>query len=111
MQIFNEVLALTVVGTSPSKTSNAELYAYMTELKYLLLDNCPIDGNFSGWSEGLKWLQWRYMPHQKLPSSLILPRSLVVLDLSDSNSLTHIWAEDIEIDVRVTYPYHMNWLT
>jgi hypothetical protein len=103
VQILNEVLALTIVGIISSTTCKAESYTNMIELRYLLLDGCFINGNFSGWSQELKWLQWRYFPHQELPSSLKLP-NLVVLDLSNSTTLTHIWTKDFEEDVRVIYP-------
>jgi hypothetical protein len=99
---LNEVVrALSLVGReSSSAVCKAEAYAKMRELRYLLLDDgCEVNGNFSEWSEELRWLQWRYFPDEELPQSLKLQK-LAVLDLSHSVHLSRVWAKDIEVEVR-----------
>ena len=49
-----------------------------------------MNGDFSDWSEELRWLQWRYFPHEELPSSLMAP-NLTVLDLGSSGCLLRVW--------------------
>jgi hypothetical protein len=94
---LDKVLALSLIGTDPSKTWQAKLFKKMPELKYLLLDGCSINGDFSGWSEELRWLQWRYFPYAELPSTLNLP-NLVVLNLANS-LLTCFWNKKFEKEV------------
>ncbi len=92
--------ALSLVGRdSTSTVLKAEAYAKMRELRYLLVDDgCEMNGDFSEWSEELRWLQWRYFPHEELPKSLKLQK-LAVLDLSHSEHLTRVWTKDIEVEV------------
>jgi hypothetical protein len=91
-----------MIGENSGIACNAELYARMRELRYLLLDKCPVNGDFSDWPEELRWLQWRYFPYEELPSSLNLP-NLAVLDLASSKCLTSIWAKDFKVEVRLPY--------
>lgn len=102
VQGSDEVLALSVIGENSGTACKSELYARMRELRYLLLDGCPVNGDFSNWSEELRWLQWRYYPYEELPSSLKLP-NLAVLDLGNSKVLTHVWVKDFDVEVRLLY--------
>lgn len=96
------ISALSVIGEKSGLVCQAEVYGRMKELQYLFLDGCPVNGDFSSWSEELKWLQWKYFPHGQLPLSLDLP-SLAVLDLSNSKCLTQVWVRDLEQEVRLLY--------
>jgi hypothetical protein len=72
----------------------AEQFASMDELHLLILDGCLLVGeDYSRLSQELRWLQWRLFPGTQLPSGLDLPK-LVVLDLSDSSSLSSLWQDD-----------------
>lgn len=102
IQGLNEVIALSVVRACTGIACKAEEYAKLKELKYLLLDGCHVNGNFSEWSKELRWLQWRSLPHQELPLSLNLP-NLVVLDLGESNHLTRVWSRDFKLEVRIEH--------
>ena len=100
-QGLKKVLGLSLVGVDSCTAWHAEAFAKMKELRYLLLDGCSINGNFSIWSKDLRWLQWRYCPHEVLPWNLKLPY-LSVLNLNNSSNLTHVWHEDLE-EVRTIY--------
>ncbi|KAG0605274.1 hypothetical protein M758_9G045100 [Ceratodon purpureus] len=100
-----EILALSLLETgsspienkaSPSIVNKAEAYATMKDLRYLFLDKCLVNGDFSGWSDELKWLRWRSFPHRELPTSFNI-QNLAILDLANSRSLTHVWARSSEI--------------
>jgi hypothetical protein len=78
--------------------------ASMEELHLLILDGCRVvvpDG-FSSWPQELRWLRWRSFYFSALPSHLQLP-CLVVLDLSYSYKLTHLWENDAHIQVLYFY--------
>ncbi|KAG0606661.1 hypothetical protein M758_9G158500 [Ceratodon purpureus] len=92
---LKKVLGLSLIGVDSSTPWQAKAFAKMKELRYLLLDGCSINGNFSTWSEDLRWLQWRYCSHGVLPSDLKLPH-LSVLNINNSSNLTHVWDEDLE---------------
>ncbi|KAG0598639.1 hypothetical protein M758_12G090000, partial [Ceratodon purpureus] len=98
---LKKVLGLSLVGVESSIAWQVETFAKMKELRYLLLDGCSINGNFSTWPEDLRWLQWRYCPHEVLPWNLKLPY-LSVLNLNDSSNLTHVWHEGFE-EVRTIH--------
>jgi hypothetical protein len=103
VQGLNEILiAVSLVGSDSSITCKAEPLARMKELKYLLLDGCQMNGDFSEWSKEVRWLQWRQFPYEVLPQTLNLS-NLVTLDLAESLVLTHIWTEDFKIEVRIVY--------
>ncbi|KAG0564042.1 hypothetical protein KC19_8G078500 [Ceratodon purpureus] len=91
-----KLLALSVLGVDSDTACKAEHYAKLAELRYLLLDGYKVNGDFSSWSEDLRWLQWRYCPQEELPWSLKLP-NLVVLDLANSDHLIRVWSENIEL--------------
>ncbi|KAG0561340.1 hypothetical protein KC19_9G056900 [Ceratodon purpureus] len=102
----HEIVALSLPGNeyfrmenkaSSSIVNKAEAYAMMKDLRYLFLDRCLVKGDFSGWSNELKWLQWRSFPHQELPPSFNI-QNLAILDLANSHSLTHVWARNSEIE-------------
>ena len=62
-----------------------------------------MNGDFSDWSEELRWLQWRYFPHEELPSSLMAP-NLTVLDLGNSDCLIRVWdIKHLESEVESLY--------
>lgn len=82
----------TIHFTTP--TYAAESYANMSELHYLVLDDCCVDGDFSKWSEELRWLRWRSFPLAELPLLLKLP-NVAVLDLTNSGKLLHLWQHDM----------------
>jgi hypothetical protein len=102
VQGLNEVLIAFSLGSDSPITCKAELLARMKELKYLLLDGCQMNGDFSEWSKEVRWLQWRHFPYEVLPQTLNLS-NLVTLDLAESLVLTHIWTEDFKIEVRIVY--------
>ena len=86
------------VSIQVSELANMEL------LHLLRLHGCRVivpDG-FSSWPQELRWLQWRYCWFSTLPSHLPLP-CLVVLDLSFSGKLTHLWEDDAHIQVLYFY--------
>lgn len=92
-----------MVGLNTRAAFKAQLYAKMRELRYIILDGCLVEGDFSKWSKNflqLSWLQWELHPHQELPKSLILPK-LIVLNLAKSDYITHLWAKDFELDMRI----------
>jgi hypothetical protein len=106
VQGLNEVLiAFSLIGSDSFITCKADLLARMKELKYLLLDGCQMNGDFSEWSKEVRWLQWRHFPYEVLPQNLNLS-NLVIFDLAESLVLTHVWPEDFKIEVRTVY--HMN---
>ena len=106
MQGLNEVLiAFSLVGSDSSITCKAEPLSRMKELKYLFLDGCQMNGDFSKWPKEVRWLQWRDFPYEVLPQDLSLS-NMVALDLAKSLVLTHIWVEDFKFEVRVVY--HMD---
>lgn len=76
------------------------LLASMEELHLLRLDGCQVvvPNDFSSWPQELRWLQWRSFCFSTLPPHLHLP-CLVVLDLSHSDKLTHLWKSDADIQV------------
>ena len=101
VQGLDEILAFSLADDlSASRWSltkrnpfKAELFSRMMKLRYLFLDGCSLKGNFLGWSTELKWVQWRWFPHQELPRSFKL-QHLAVLDLANSHSLTHLRSEN-----------------
>ncbi|KAG0561206.1 hypothetical protein KC19_9G045200 [Ceratodon purpureus] len=105
----SEVVALSLLEIESSSMENqasssilnkAEAYAKMKDLRYLFLDKCLVKGDFSGWSDRMKWLQWRSFPHQELPTSFNI-QNLAILDLANSHTLTHVWARNSEIEFSV----------
>lgn len=102
IQGLKKVIGLSLVGIDPIMTWQAESFAKLRQLRYLLLDKCLVNGNFSGWSQELRWLQWRYFPHAVLPWNLKSP-NLVVLDLANSPNLTCVWAKDFDNEVGTIY--------
>jgi hypothetical protein len=74
--------------------------ASMEELHLLRLDRCHVvvPDDFSSWPQELRWLQWRSFCFSTLPTHLYLP-CLVVLDLSGSDKLTHLWKSNADIQV------------
>ena len=99
---LEKVLAVSLSGVEHSVSWQAESFAKLRELRYLLLDGCEVDGNFSGWSEELRWLQWRHFPHEELPWNLHSP-NLAVLDLSESPHLSRVWAGNFENKVIILH--------
>ena len=95
---WEKILALSLIGANSLKTWHAESFAKMSELRYLLLDGCLVNGDFSGWSKELRWLQWRHFPCETLPSTLNLS-NLIVLNLANSVALTNIWYKNLEEEV------------
>jgi hypothetical protein len=64
------------------------------------LDGCQVvvPDDFSSWPQELRWLRWKWFCFSTLPSYLHFP-FLVVLDLSRSDKLTHLWKSDADIEV------------
>ncbi|CAM6061252.1 unnamed protein product [Sphagnum tenellum] len=83
------VRGLSVAGAKDGAAWKAETYTRMSELHFLILDHCQVKGNFSTWSEELRWLQWWSLPLSELPPTLSL-LNLSVLDLTGSKSVTRI---------------------
>ena len=83
----------------------AEQFAKMKELKYLILNNCHVKGDFSEWSKELRWLQWRNFPFDEIPCSLKCPK-LVTLDLSYSKvnfARSHPTSIQFEVRMYITH--------
>jgi hypothetical protein len=100
VQGSTELRALAVRGVDRDIASKAEHYAQLVGLRCLLLDGYEVDGDFSGWSEELRWLQWKHCPHEELPRGLESP-NLAVLDLAHSDRLTRVWARTFEPKVQI----------
>ncbi|CAK9212080.1 unnamed protein product [Sphagnum troendelagicum] len=79
------VRGLSVAGAKDGAAWRAETYTRMSELHFLILDHCQVKGDFSTWSEELRWLQWWSLPLSELPPTLSL-LNLSVLDLTGSKS-------------------------
>ncbi|CAK9210705.1 unnamed protein product [Sphagnum troendelagicum] len=79
------VQGLSVAGAKDGAAWKAETYTRMSELHFLILDHCQVKGDFSTWSEELRWLQWWSLPLSELPPTLSLI-NLTVLDLTGSES-------------------------
>jgi hypothetical protein len=70
-----------------------------------------MNGDFSNWSNEVRWLQWKHLPHKKLPSSLELP-NLAILDLANNNCLTCV-SSKLGIESKTTIEFHtegLKWL-
>lgn len=91
IQKSNKVRSLNLTNFQKQKY-NAENFAKMPNLHFLILDGCNISGNFGVISKELRWLQWKYMPLKNLPPLLDLS-SLTSLDFSQSIELADMWAE------------------
>ncbi len=74
----------------------AENYGGMNELHFLLLHGDNVKGDFSTWSQELRWLQWTNSDISALPSKLNLQK-LAVLDLTSNKELTQIWPSDLKV--------------
>jgi hypothetical protein len=74
----------------------AENYKGMSRLHFLLLDGDKVKGDFSTWSQELRWLQWMDSGLSALPLELDL-RKLAVLDLTSNKELMQIWPNDLEV--------------
>ncbi|CAM6061269.1 unnamed protein product [Sphagnum tenellum] len=81
----DRVRGLSVAGAKDGAAWKAETYTRMSELHFLILDHCQVKGDFSRWSEELRWLQWWSLPLSELPPTLSL-LNLSVLDLTGSKS-------------------------
>ncbi|CAK9868212.1 unnamed protein product [Sphagnum jensenii] len=79
------VRGLSVAGAKDGAAWKAEKYTRMSELHFLILDHCQLKGDFSTWSQELRWLQWWSLPLSELPPTLSL-LNLSVLDLTGSKS-------------------------
>ncbi|KAG0615516.1 hypothetical protein M758_5G047700 [Ceratodon purpureus] len=90
-QKSNKVRSLNLANIQKQKY-NAENFAKMPNLHFLILDGCDISGNFGVISKELRWLQWKYMPLKNLPPLLDLS-NLTSLDFSQSIELADMWAE------------------
>lgn len=92
-------LKISTVERKSTAIYESNLFATMDELHLLVLDGCAVVGDdFSTWSQEIRWLQWRLLPHTELPSHLKLP-NLVVLDLTDSRNLCRLWQDDVLVEV------------
>ncbi|KAG0563627.1 hypothetical protein KC19_8G046500 [Ceratodon purpureus] len=69
-----------------------ERFGKMTNLHYLILDGCDVNGNFDIISKELRWLRWRNMPLVHLPRMFDF-MNLVSLDFSQSPRLASMWTE------------------
>ncbi|KAG0563881.1 hypothetical protein KC19_8G066900 [Ceratodon purpureus] len=88
---FNKVRAMNL-AKSHKRKYECESFAKMTNLHYLILDGCDVNGNFDKVSKELRWLQWRNMPSKHLPPKFNF-LNLVSLDFSHSSGLASIWTE------------------
>ncbi|CAK9253780.1 unnamed protein product, partial [Sphagnum jensenii] len=84
----------------------ANFFARMIGLHALLLDDCNIEGDFSTWPKKLRMLSWPCSPILDLPTTLNIP-NLVVLNLSQSQNLTCLWAQDIGIQLQNYQEIHL----
>ena len=91
IQGTKEVRGLSLAGLN-GKTFEASAFQNMTEIHLLLLDGARIEGDFSQLSKKIRWMQWRNSFLSSLPLQLHY-LNLTVLDLSNSKSLTQLWAE------------------
>lgn len=85
-----EIRGLSLAGQQSSYNTSA--FQGMSELHLLQLDGARIEGNFSQLSRRIRWLQWRSSFLANLPSQLQL-QDLIILDLSNSSSLTRLWSD------------------
>jgi hypothetical protein len=99
LQGTDTVRGLSVAGAKDGAAWKAETYTRMSELHFLILDHCQVKGNFSTWSEELRWLQWWSLPLSELPPTLSL-LNLSVLDLTGSKSVTRISPKNSNDEVQ-----------
>ncbi|KAG0605590.1 hypothetical protein M758_9G071300 [Ceratodon purpureus] len=64
----------------------------MTNLHFLVLDGCFINGDFTTISKNLRYLRWRQMPVIQRPPILNL-NNLISLDFSYSSEVADLWAK------------------
>ncbi|CAK9880608.1 unnamed protein product, partial [Sphagnum jensenii] len=98
----NKVRGLSTFGVGHSgigATNVAKNYEGMKRLHFLLLDGGYVKGDFSTWSQELRWLQWTDSNLSALPSTLDL-RKLVVLDLTSNKKLMRISPKYREIPYK-----------
>ncbi|KAG0607740.1 hypothetical protein M758_8G051100 [Ceratodon purpureus] len=69
-----------------------EYFTKMTNLHFLVLDGCFLDGGHTIISKKLRCLQWRHMPMIQRPLVLNLT-NLISLDFSQSTNAASLWAE------------------
>lgn len=93
-------IKLSTMESTGTPSYVVEHFASMDELHLLILDGSLLVGNeYSKLSQELRWVQWRSFPASQLPSGLNLPH-LVVLDLTDSSSLSRLWQDNDLIQVN-----------
>ncbi|KAG0605802.1 hypothetical protein M758_9G088700 [Ceratodon purpureus] len=93
-------IKLSTMESTGTPSYVVEHFASMDELHLLILDGSLLVGNeYSKLSQELRWVQWRSFPASQLPSGLNLPQ-LVVLDLTDSSSLSRLW----QVDDLIQFP-------
>lgn len=90
IQGTKHIRALTLAGSKKRKIP-LEGISQMEKLHFLIMDECDVIGDFERFPKYLRYLQWRSIPYKRLPKKLILS-NLSVLDLSDSDDLTELWA-------------------
>ncbi|KAG0607731.1 hypothetical protein M758_8G050400 [Ceratodon purpureus] len=69
-----------------------EYFTKMTNLHFLVLDGCFINGDLTIISKKLRSLRWRHMPMIQRPPVLNLI-NLISLDFSESTKAASLWAE------------------
>ena len=85
---------MSLVGTKVDMAAiDASMFKKFVELHLLQLDGTRIEGDFSGTSNKLRWLQWRSSFLEYVPTKMCFSY-LTILDLSKSNTLTRLWSED-----------------
>ncbi|KAG0607725.1 hypothetical protein M758_8G049800 [Ceratodon purpureus] len=88
---YKKVRALNL-AKSRRRKYECESFGKMTNLHYLILDGCDVNGNFETFSKELRWLRWRNMPLVHLPQMFDF-MNLVSLDFSQSPCLASMWTE------------------
>ena len=69
-------------------------FATMSGLKFLILKECDVEGDFFAWPKSLRWLQWsKNSKLLELPSTMHLS-NLAVLNLNSNQSLTRLWSTE-----------------
>ena len=91
VQGLSKVRALNL-SNSGSNRFESESFARLTNLHFLTLDGCKVDGDFGSIFKELRWLQWRYMPLTYLPPMASFSK-LISLDFSESTKLASLWVE------------------
>lgn len=91
VQVINKVRALNLTKSKKRKFE-AKNFTKMTNLHYLILDDCNVSGNFGNISRELRLLRWRRMPSTQVPPILNFS-NLVSLDFSQSTMIASTWIE------------------